>query len=103
MNRYLISSEAAHDIMDRLDYLADSQKSPYTRSDVRAINQSLKNSLFFKKEEEEEDRTLLSDILFAIGQASMCWEHHECAGVFDDQKAAKIAHRLYETILEEYV
>ena len=107
--RFEITTEAAEDIMDRLDYLADTQRSPYTRSAIRTIKQSLKSSLFFEKEDavdqnhSEEDRTLLSEILFAIGQASMCWEYPERAGVFDDQEAVRISHRLYETILEEYI
>ena len=54
--RYLITSDAAHDIVDRLDYLAFSLKNPYTRSSIHDIIQSLKNSLFLQKEDAEENQ-----------------------------------------------
>ena len=36
-----------------------------------------------------------------IGQASMCWENPEKAGVFDDQQAAEIGLGLCQFIIRE--
>ncbi len=36
-----------------------------------------------------------------IGEASMCWENPEKAGIFDSQKAAKIGLNLCLFILEQ--
>ena len=42
---------------------------------------------------------LKSIVMQAIGQASMCWEFPERAGVFQSDKAIKVAEKLIEEIL----
>ena len=41
---------------------------------------------------------LKSIVMQAIGQASMCWEFPERAGVFQSGKAIKVAEKLIEEI-----
>jgi len=113
MTRYLITSDAAKDIMDRLEYLASNLKSPYTRSSMRDIIHSLKTSLALEEpntevpdqiaEILEQGQSLPSELLVAVGHASMCWEHPERAGRFDIEQAIEVAKKLYDLILEEYV
>jgi len=89
--------------------IVKASEDPTLVGSISNIVHIFESSLMLLKEDaedqntSEEDRTLLSVILFAVGQASMCWEHPELAGVFDDQEAAKIAHILYEIILEKYI
>lgn len=41
---------------------------------------------------------LRSIVMQAIGQASMCWEFPERAGVFQSEKAIKVAEKLIDEI-----
>ena len=113
MTRYMITSDAAKDITDRLDYLASNLKSPYTRSSMRDIISRLNASLFLEKPNTEaadqipeiikQGQSLPSKFLVAVGQASMCWEHPERAGAFDTEQAINVAKELYDLVLEEYI
>lgn len=40
----------------------------------------------------------ISVIFQAIGSASMCWEHVDRAGVFNDYKASEVASRLIDDL-----
>lgn len=44
---------------------------------------------------------LESIIATKIGQASMCWEHPEKAGIFDSTQATVIAKDLHDEIISE--
>jgi hypothetical protein len=61
------------------------------------------------KMENENDEKSLSEVLpesifkaihVAIGEASMCWENVDKAGVFDSERARKIAYKLCWDIVE---
>ena len=113
MTRYLITSDAVKDIIDRLYYLASNLKSPYTRSSMRDIIHRLKISLFLENpntevpdqiaEIIEQGQSIPSKFLAVVGHASMCWEHPERAGRFDTEQAINVANELYNIVLEEYV
>ena len=55
-------------------------------------------SLFCKKKAvgvpAHESNSLSDFVMESVGQASMCWEHPERAGVFDDEQAIKIGNGL---------
>jgi hypothetical protein len=44
---------------------------------------------------------LYSAIFQAIGQATMCWEHVDRAGIFDANQASEIAFELCHTVADE--
>jgi len=112
MTRYIITSDAAKDIVDSLDYLASNLKSAYTRSEMRSIVHRLKTSLFEEKNTKVSDsisesikqgQDVPSEFLVAVGEASMCWTHPERAGTFDTEQAIKVAQKLFNYVLEEYI
>lgn len=45
---------------------------------------------------------LRSKILEFVGEASMCWESVDKAGVFDTTKALDVADRMYREMVEEF-
>jgi len=46
-------------------------------------------------------KNIIERVYQDIGQASMCWEHVEKAGVFDSSQASDIGYKLCEFIQEE--
>ena len=110
MKMFMISDSVQKDIVEGLMEITENSNDPTLIDTISNIVHIFESSLTLGAKEDavdkkpsEEDRTLPSEILVAIGQASMCWEHPERAGVFDDQEAVRISHLLYETILEEYI
>jgi len=49
---------------------------------------------------ERLPESVFNRIHFDIGQASMCWEHPEKAGVFDAKKAGDVAFELCHFIAD---
>lgn len=49
-----------------------------------------------KRFEWNEDTEILSAVFQALGGASVCWEHPEGAGVFNEQLAREIGFELIE-------
>lgn len=58
------------------------------------------NTELYEEKVAKLSESLVGAVYQAIGQASMCWERSDCAGVFDAPMASKIAAGLCDTIIE---
>jgi hypothetical protein len=60
---------------------------------------------FWRPKLEAKEKVIKGDVdrdvvMVAVGEASMCWEHPERAGVFDTAKAIEVGNGLYQALAD---